>query len=451
MLMSNSIVDFGGRHPFLSGRASASAKVSSLLSIMADRRGHLLGLTVLYLLLSVEYYRFVYGYFCLRMGFQFGVEPVSFMAGIVMMVALMAFMSLARRADDCLYAVAMVVSVLCTIPQIILFQVGRASCYGALYALLLVFLLTYPGVRLPQLGFAKVSDNCRRWLMPVLAVLALLPFAFTFGLPSDLSVLSMDERIYEVRQLASQRGNLITSYLQGPLCKVLFPMLVIMGLSNLRRQWWMALVGVVGMVYLFLVNPEKSILFSVMVVLLCYPFDDYRVKAGVFLYALLTLVFVSVLLNLLTGNIMVESIIVRRLFFIPALVSDAYFAFFDKTPVLLSHSVLGAAFEYPYAVEPSRLIGEMMYARNTINCNTGIIADGFMNFGHVGALCFVALTALVIRFLCACSCDSRYFGLLFLLVFTSLNSALLTTMLTHGGWCLLLACMFLIPPRRAAV
>jgi hypothetical protein len=46
--------------------------------------------------------------------------------------------------------------------------------------------------------------------------------------------------------------------------------------------------------------------------------------------------------------------------------------------------------------------------------------------------------------------NARFFGLAALLVYTFLNSALLTTLLTHGGLVLLLAVCFLIPEERRA-
>ena len=96
------------------------------------------------------------------------------------------------------------------------------------------------------------------------------------------------------------------------------------------------------------------------------------------------------------------------------------------------------------------MIGSMMYNRTITNCNTGIVGDGFMNFGHLGALLFVAIGALFVRCVEAQMPNARFFGLLALLVFTFLNSALFTTLLTHGGLVLLVAGCFLIPPSRQA-
>lgn len=421
-----------------------------LPQLLANRRGHVAALALFYLLLSVEYYRFVYGCFSLRMGFQFGYTPVTLLVGFFLMVLLGLVLYFMPERDDNRYAVSMIVGLLGCIPQTILYQIGQASIFGSLYALLFVVLLSIPSLRIPPFRLSRLSEGRRLWLVVLLCVAALLPFVLNYGLPRDLSVLSMDEHIYDVRQAYRSQGSLLTAYLQGPLCKVLLPMLIVLGMSKMRERWWLLLLGLAGMVYLFLTNPEKSIFFSIAVVLLCYPFAKGESKAGVLLYGLLGASLLAVLLQLLMGQVMPESVLVRRLFFIPALVTDAYFAFFDQAPLMLSHSVLGSLFEYPYSVEPSHLIGQMMYARDTINCNAGIFADGFMNFGHIGAILFVGAAAFVVQLFEAAEYDGRYFGLVALFVFTLLNSALFTTLLTHGGWCLLLVMLFVVPRREAA-
>lgn len=415
-----------------------------LSHLLANRRGHLCGLLLFYLILFVEYYRFVYGYFSLRMGFEFAFDPVRVLIGFGMVALLLMLISW-RSTSDRLYVVTVVVALLCCFPQIVMYQIGNSSPFGSIYSLLLIVLLVVPSLRLPRIASPRFSARRNIGVLLIITLLALVPFFVAYGLPTDFSVFGLDEHIYEVRQKAV--GSLFTAYLQGPLCKVLLPLLLLFGLENVRKRWMLFLVGLVGMLYLFMVNPEKSIFFSIFVVLVCYFFKDCYAKAGLLIYSLLALCVVSVLLNLFTGHLLAESIIIRRLFFIPALVTDAYFAFFDGAPVMLSHSFLGSVFEYPYNVEPSHLIGQMMYGRSTINCNTGIIADGFMNFGHIGALLFVAMTAFVFHFVEACDYDSRYFGLVFLMVFTFLNSAFFTTLLTHGGL-VLMAVFLLVVPKR---
>ena len=405
----------------------------------------------MYVLLAVEYYRFVYINYYYLMGFEFRPEPVTVVAGFFMLAIAMAAVFILPGEDRGSYALSMLVALLLCLPSTVMYQFGGVSVFVPLYALLFLLLLRTPLLDMGRWRLPRLPVRYQRYLLPALCLLCLLPFPLAYGLEGiDLSFFAMGEETYDVRAAVSERDTLLTAYLLGPLRMVLLPMLIVYGLTDLKRSWWMSLLGVAGLLFLFLLNPQKSIFFGIAVVLAMYLFRSYRAKAGMILYGLAAACLTAALLNVATGHLMAESIVLRRLFFIPVIVSDNYFTFFDGHPMLLSHSVLGHWVDYPYQLEPSRMIGEMMYNRAETNCNTGIVGDGFMNFGHVGAVLFVAAAALFVRCVEGQMQNARFFGLTALLVYTFLNSALLTTLLTHGGLVLLAAVCFLIPEERRA-
>ena len=405
----------------------------------------------MYVLLAVEYYRFVYINYYYLMGFEFRPEPVAVVAGFFMLAMAMTAVFILPGEDRGSYALSMLVALLLCLPSTVMYQFGGVSVFVPLYALLFLLLLRTPLLDMGRWRLPRLPVRYQRYLLPALCLLCLLPFPLAYGLEGiDLSFFAMGEETYDVRAAVSERDTLLTAYLLGPLRMVLLPMLIVYGLTDLKRSWWMSLLGVAGLLFLFLLNPQKSIFFGIAVVLAMYLFRSYRAKAGMILYGLAAACLTAALLNVATGHLMAESIVLRRLFFIPVIVSDNYFTFFDGHPMLLSHSVLGHWVDYPYQLEPSRMIGEMMYNRAETNCNTGIVGDGFMNFGHVGAVLFVAAAALFVRCVEGQMQNARFFGLTALLVYTFLNSALLTTLLTHGGLVLLAAVCFLIPEERRA-
>lgn len=417
--------------------------------LLTSKTGHLTVFLAMYVLMAIEYYRFVYSYYYYLMGFDFRPDPVPIIAGFLMLAATMAVMFFAKGEDRSSYALSMLVALLLFLPSMVMYQFGGVSVYVPLYSLLFLLLLRLPLLDIGQWRLPRLPVKYQRYLLPALCLLCLLPFPLAYGLDGiDLSLFTMGEETYEVRAAVSERETLLTSYLLGPLRMVLLPMLIVYGLTDFKRNWWMTLLGVSGLLFLFLLNPQKSIFFGIAVVLVMYLFKSYRAKAGMILYGLTAACIVAVLLNVTTGHLMAESIVLRRLFFIPVIVSDNYFTFFDGHPMMLSHSVLGHWLDYPYPLEPSRMIGEMMYNRAETNCNTGIVADGFMNFGHVGAILFVAAAALFVRCTDGQMQNPRFFGLLALLVYTFLNSAFLTTLMTHGGLVLLVAVCFLIPTQK---
>ena len=420
---------------------------AGIVSLLGNRRGHAFALILFYVLLLVEYYRFVYGNYFFLMGFDFRFSPVAFLSGLLMLVAVVAMLDAVGPRSDRLYAMGVVVAVFFCLPQIVFFQIGGAQPYGVLYSLLLLFLVTTPWWALPSPRMPRLPDRCLWWLLPLLALGTMAPFVATYGFSFNLHQFTLGQGIYEARTAAGAKGTVVTAYLMGPLVRVILPFMAVYGLCRLRRRWWMVALSLAITLYLFFVNPQKSILFIMGLVVVCFFLRNCFAKAGLIIYGLLTICAASVVLNSFAGAMMPESIMVRRLFFIPALVQDTYFTFFEHHPMLLSHSCLSPLFDYPYRIDPSHLIGQMIYNRTITSCNTGLIGDGFMNFGQVGALLFTATAALIIRFVDATCFDSRYFGLVAVLLVTFLNGALFTTMLTHGGLLLVLAFLFLVPSR----
>ena len=417
--------------------------------LLVSKKAQLSVFVAMYILLAVEYRRFVYTNYYYLMGFDYSVSPVAFMLGLGLVMLTVAVMFLVPREDDGSYVVAMMVALLFCLPSIVMFQFGGSSVFIPLYTMLFLILVRTPLIRVKRWRVPKMSPRWQRFVLPAVCLLCLLPFPLAYGLNIDFSLLGMGENTYDVRAEVSSRETVLTAYLMGPLRMVLLPMLIVYGMCNFKRDWWMTVAGVAGLLFLFLLNPQKSIFFSIAVVLAFYFFRSHYAKAGMVLFGLMAAAVLSVLLNVATGHLMAESIVVRRLFYIPVIVSDSYFTFFDANPMCLSHSFLKAFFDYPYQLEPSRLIGTMMYNRVSTNCNTGIVADGFMNFGHVGAVMFVACAGLFVRLVGAYLGNGRFFGLLALLVYCFLNSAFFTTLLTHGGLALLLAVVFLIPDERS--
>ena len=422
---------------------------------LQNRTGHLVAFVLLYALLLVEYVRFVYANYSTK-GFELSVRPATVIIGLLLVALASLWLFVwsrgggahAKAADGgYMYVLSLFVAVAFFLPSVVMYQVGGTTLWLPVYSLLFVFLLSAPFLQLPELRTPKVGCKVQRWLLPAMALLMLVPFIVAYRADIDWSVFTMGSNTYEVRSEANIKGNLLTAYLLGPLVKVILPLLIVYGFKQRHPVVWAP--GILMMLYIFAVNPQKTILISVFVVVIFYCFDSYKSKAGVLIYGFLAVCALSALLNIVTGNLMVESIAVRRMFFIPVQVADCYFSFFKGAPLLLSHSFLGCFFDYPYAVEPANLIGSVMYGREVTHCNTGVIADGYMNFGHLGALLFVTIAAAVVRFLESLKLDPAYMGLSLLLVFTFLNGALFTTMLTHGGWALLLSAMFLIPKQAS--
>ena len=240
--------------------------------LLGNRRGHAVALILLYLLLLVEYYGFVYGNYFSLMGFDYRFSPVAFLSGLLMLAAAVAMLAAVPGDKGRLYTVGVVVAMIFCLPQIVLFQIGKAQPYGALYSLLLLFFVTTPLLWLPQARTPRLPARWLWWLLPLLALLALIPFVNAYGLSFNLQRFTLGQDIYQARAAASARGTMATGYLRGLLTNVMLPLMLVYGLCCLRRRWWLVVLALAMTLYLFFVTPQKSILFSLGLVAACFVF-----------------------------------------------------------------------------------------------------------------------------------------------------------------------------------
>ncbi len=401
-----------------------------LNKILSNRLFHIICFFLLYVFLLFEYFYFVTAYFH-DAGFLFHFNILKITVGLLLLLFVYVRIFVLPQPSDFIYALNLFISFALFFPAVIMFQIGGTTPFIPLFAVLFIYLLSSRLLQFSALKVRRIRYPEQKFILIGLSFVMLIPFVITYGFDIDTSVLSFGEELYKARATASLKSNVYTSYFLGPLTKVLLPTLIVYGLIRKQKTLWIT--GIIFMLYLFLVNPHKSIFFSIFIVLIFFFFENYKTKAGLMLSGFLILLISSVFFSKLTGNILPESIFVRRLFFLPVQISDNYFTFFKDNPMFLSHSFLSPFFDYPYHTEPALLIGEYMYQSSTVSCNTGIIADGFMNFGAIGSFAFVLFTSVFFRCIDTLKIHHSFFGLSLVFLVVFFNSAFFTTLLTHGG------------------
>jgi len=147
-----------------------------------------------------------------------------------------------------------------------------------------------------------------------------------------------------------------------------------------------------------------------------------------------------------------SSLFVRRIMLTPGLLSAYYFEFYTEYPkALMAHSVLGRNFvRARYELAPAHVIGGEYFGNDAMSANANIWADSFANFGALGMI--AASLVLAAFFWWYDSVTSRLpyrlsMAILIVPSFALANSALQTTLLTHG--LLLTAVVVLLFPRDA--
>jgi hypothetical protein len=143
-----------------------------------------------------------------------------------------------------------------------------------------------------------------------------------------------------------------------------------------------------------------------------------------------------------------SALIQERMTGMPGLLTGYYYEFFSTHPkALLGHSIFHSFVDYPYMFEPRRMIGYVYYHDTAMSANANLWADAYANFGYLGILCFTLLLAAVM-WLYDSSSSGRNLYITALVIalpaFAVANSALLTSLLTHGiGLAMVL--MYLMP------
>ena len=218
--------------------------------------------------------------------------------------------------------------------------------------------------------------------------------------------------------------------------KVLNPLM--MGYGLVKRRISLVALGVMGQIIIFSFTGLKGVIFSglFLTALLIVAARNGRYFGVAMMTGAISLVLVTAVLYVAFGLEVPSKLIVNRVFLLPGLLTGQYFEFFSShEQAHLGHSILSSFVEYPYSLEPPRLIGSIYFRDAAINANANAWADGFANFGFLGiAIVTLALGAFIWIFDSLARRHDLRLALLLIggHAFTLANTALLTTLLTHG-------------------
>ncbi len=401
-----------------------------LTKILSNKTLHLIGFILFYIVLTYEYFYFVVPYFEEK-GFTLTPGFEKIIIGFIVLSVLIVKTFFIRQPSEFIYTLSIFVGMGLCIPSIIMYQFSGITIWIPVLSTFFVILLTSRYLKFPQIKSVNLKFSDQKYILLGLTILMIIPFFYIYGFNINKNVFLFGSEIYDIRASAKSQSNILTSYFFGQLTKVLLPSLIIYGLLRKNKLLWIT--GIVLMLYIFMINPHKSVFMSIFVVLALFLFKDYYSKAGLIISGIIGVLFLSIIFTKTTGNILPESIFVRRMFFLPVYISDNYFTFFKDNHIALSHSVLSPFSDYPYSLEPPFLMGKYIFNKPETSCNTGIIADGYMNFGIIGAIVFSFIATIILRFIESLNMHHSFFGITILFLILFMNSALFTILLTHGG------------------
>ncbi|BAY83951.1 hypothetical protein NIES267_34450 [Calothrix parasitica NIES-267] len=205
--------------------------------------------------------------------------------------------------------------------------------------------------------------------------------------------------------------------------------------SLYKRIYLLIFISILGQILIFGMTNFKSFLFApVLVLVLLWIGSEKKILMYFMMLSSIGLI-LTYTVYLITSDVIIPSIFIRRLFFLPANLHFYYYDFFSKNPhVFLSNSLLSSIFDYPYDIKVPELIS-YTYLNSYSNANAGYLADAYAHFGFAGMIIFSFILAVVLKIL-----DSIGIflpvnipsAIITIPSMSLVNSALFTTMLTHG-------------------
>lgn len=242
-------------------------------------------------------------------------------------------------------------------------------------------------------------------------------------------------KVYEFRSLSAEVANIgVMAYIVGWTYKVFIVFALAYFLMKKRFGWVFLLIVI--QVFYYGVSAHKSVLFTPFMVVSVW-FYLTRFKTLLIMpIGFTSIIIISYLAYVLFNNMMLPSMFIRRVFFVPAQLSFDYFEFFNNNEfVVWSNSILSRFRDYPYDLSLPKLIGE--YNGSGASANNGFISSGYAHFGYLGVVMYSIIFGLILRMLNY----AAYYGLpmWFTLAMTItplrdslISSDLFTTLLTHG-------------------
>ena len=382
---------------------------------------------------------------------QFGYrspDPFGYAVAIALVVAIAVLLpwQVARPS----HVIVWVLFLIAVLPSLVVPQYAPAlSTQAALELALWVggcfLLVVLLGTRHPLRGFIPlVPLRARTWWSLVAVLFVVLNGYVVLAIGINWTLPSFND-VYGVRGefRVEEAAFPALGYVVPMLDKIVNPFMIVRGL--ITRHWGWAVAGTLGELYLYAEQGNKTASLAPVALVAAFLFLRMRRPPGtiVLLAASIGSIIVLTVDRLLASNDL-TSLFIRRTLVLPGLTTAGYVQVFDDIPkAQLGHSVLSSFVRSPLQKEPADLVGAEFFDHPSTHANANWLADGYANFGYPGML---AATVVLILLLWAVDDAARglsapFACMLFVVPAISLaESAILTAILTHGFFALIVLC-----------
>jgi hypothetical protein len=276
-------------------------------------------------------------------------------------------------------------------------------------------------------------------------VVLLIVWYFTAGVTFNFDL----KAVYAYRDNNSELANYgLLGYLVPWIYKGFSVILIAYSLVN--RRFLLLALALIAQVIFFGASAHKAVLFYPIMLIGLWFLMRRKVTNALYLpylFAFLTITCLSV--YLISDNLLLPSLFVRRVFFVPAKLTYEYLEFFGTIGngyVYWSNSVLSGILSYPYTLSVPETIG--LFNGSDSHANNNFISFGYAHAGIAGVVMYSFIIGFIFKIIDILSWDSMpllFTILIFLIPIRTLftSSDLLTTLISHGLFLIILILYFL--------
>jgi hypothetical protein len=279
-------------------------------------------------------------------------------------------------------------------------------------------------IRLPRLAFGTYTAALVAvWVI----IFSVFVYFVGFSIVRDPLVDMYDARAEFRTNVVSQ--NSFLAYAVPFTAKVINPLLIVLGLW--RKKSAPVALGVLGSLLIFSANAQKSVFLTVLLIPIIYFVVRKNQRVNAFILTASFVVLAAVSLHSVT----VMEIVFRRIIVTPGLLVGMYIDNYTRNGfAYLQHSIF-SGWSTNERLVPAREVGLAYWGRTDMAANANFLGDGFANFGVAGLVGFAAVLGIVLGFVDRVTRETDFsivasasIGV----VFALLDTALLTSLLTHG-------------------
>jgi hypothetical protein len=400
-----------------------------------NKKNNLINFIVFFLykiILDIVYFFFIVDFFAYE-GFSANFNIARLILSYIFVLLL--YISLTKSTKNISQIIIWILNLLSFIPMTTYYAFTDVSSQFMFSVALFWIFINLALNKLPNLMVnIKISSYDAKRIFNLIVMILGLYVLFVLYLNFGIKINFNLAKVYSFRKEYNNIKYPLFNYFTDWVAYIINP--ILLSIFIIKRDFLKALFILLSQLYLFFTVGMKTFLFAPVFVL-CLMWVIMRKNPYVFIMSgLIGSILVGIFSNLFLNDIWLLSLFTRRVLFIPAKLNFIYYDYFSKNGIVyLSHSIFKGIINYPYELNPVNLIGYIYFNNPNMSANTGIIGDAYMNFGYIGLILWGILLIVVLKLVdsCAKGLDRRIgIAAMAMPIIALINSALLTSLLTHG-------------------